>query len=97
MPSCDARHAEYDRIAGGKIQVGTLPNWTRVQGKVAWRVVQGPYSNLPAAWHEFIAQVGEQVRGPPAGPSGDVYVCSPEDHASDRGAKILTLLYLPVG
>jgi hypothetical protein len=94
MALCDGAHARYDQLAAGKIQVGNLPEWTRVQGRVAWSVVKGPYSQLPAAWQSFMRDApGASVH--PNGPPGDVYVCNPMDHQGTEES-MLTLLYVPV-
>jgi len=95
MASCDAAHAELDKWVGAQTQVGELPGWTRVRGKVAWKVVQGPYSGLDAAWREFTIGLGS-VQARPNGPCGDVYACQIPDHEPDGGAKLLTILYAPV-
>lgn len=34
MAACDAAHAELDMLVGKKVQVGSLPTWTRV--RVRW-------------------------------------------------------------
>ncbi|HKV90818.1 MAG TPA: hypothetical protein VJQ43_06465 [Thermoplasmata archaeon] len=96
MANCEAAHAEYDRLANGALQVGTLPKWMRVQGKVAWYVAQGPYSGLPEAWQKFHHGLGAARAGRPDGPAGDVYVCDPDDHRTDGGRQLLTILYLPI-
>jgi len=46
MTCCTDVHKQFDRFANGKVQVGELPEWTHVHGKVAWFVYQGPYSEL---------------------------------------------------
>ncbi len=92
MATCDAAHAELDGLVGKKVQIGPLPKWTRVQGKAAWTVVQGPYSGLSAGWRKFMQSVG-QAKVRPAGPTGDVYACMPGEHAEDR---LLTILYAPI-
>jgi hypothetical protein len=90
MARCEAAHAEFDRIAAGTIHVGTLPEWTSVRGKVAWTLSKGPYHQLPQAWAAFMREApARDARGP----SGDVYLCIPGDHAEER---LLTILYLPV-
>jgi hypothetical protein len=95
MAACDAAHSELDKLVGKKVQIGTLPPWTRVRGKVAWKVVRGPYSELPGSWMAFMHEVGSGSARP-SGPTGDVYACQPEDHAQDGGSKLLTILYAPV-
>lgn len=96
MRHCEAAHAELDRLADGAVQVGVLPEWTRVQGKAAWFVARGPYSELGKVWETFHYKVEAARGGRPAGPAGDVYACRPEDHADDQQAGLLTILYLPV-
>lgn len=93
---CDAAHAQYDRFANGPAQVGTLPAWTRVQGKVVWLVAQGPLDQLSGVWQGFHAKAGAVMTGRPDGPPGEVFVCPPEAHAADHQAKLLTILYLPI-
>jgi hypothetical protein len=46
MAECDDIHRQFDRLANGALQVGELPAWTRVQGKVAWYLFQGPYGGM---------------------------------------------------
>ena len=46
MAECDEVRRQFDGLANGALQVGELPAWTRVQGKVAWYVFQG--RNVPA-------------------------------------------------
>ena len=93
MASCDSAHAFFDKSVGAPIQVGVLPEWTRVKGKVAWRVVKGPYPELSKAWQTFPGDAAKVLRSPPEGPGGDVYLCRPQEHSSDRH---LTVLYLPL-
>jgi hypothetical protein len=93
--ACAAAHAELDPLVGKEVSVGELPLWTRVQGRVAWKVVRGPYSELPGSWMAFMREVGTN----PArvnGPTGDVYACQPMDHEADGGSQLLTILYAPV-
>jgi hypothetical protein len=91
MASCDAAHSEFDRHAGKGNQVGSLPEWTRVRGRVVYRVLRGAYEQLPGAWAEFVPSA--MARGPPTGPAGDVYLCTPGEHEEER---LLTILYLPI-
>lgn len=93
MASCDAAHAEFDAKVGRAPETGTLPEWTRVRGRVIWQVVRGPYAELAGPWREFTARTMAELRGPPAGPCGDVYLCDPPGHPPER---LLTILYLPV-
>ena len=95
MTACDTAHSELDPHVGKKVQIGVLPPWARVRGRVAWKVVRGPYSELPASWMAFMAEVGASGTRV-TGPTGDVYACQPQDHAKDGGAKLLTILYAPV-
>jgi hypothetical protein len=52
---CDRErvHGEYEGFANGKVQIGSLPGWMHVNGRVARYVFQGPYSQLPQAWMDF--------------------------------------------
>jgi hypothetical protein len=95
MPACDAAHSELDPFVGKKVTVGKLPVWARVQGRVAWKVVRGPYTELPENWMAFMREVGTS-RARANGPTGDVYACQPMDHEKDGGSKLLTILYAPV-
>jgi hypothetical protein len=93
---CADVHKQFDRFANGEVQVGKLPEWMHVNGKVAWYVYQGPYSELGSKgfsefWRKFRAAKLEV-----AGPPGDVYVCSPECHEADKQAKMLTVIWCPV-
>ena len=38
MTCCEAMHKDLDSKANGEIQVGVLPAWTHVTGRVAWYV-----------------------------------------------------------
>jgi len=46
MTCCSDVHKQFDKFADGKVQVGELPKWMHVSGKVAWNVFQGPYNEL---------------------------------------------------
>ncbi len=92
VASCDGAHAFFDKTVGAPVQIGMLPDWTRVKGKVAWRVVKGPYSELPRVWAAFPGEAAKVLRGPPDGPAGDVFLCNPQEHSPDR---LLTVVYLP--
>lgn len=93
MRKCESAHKEFDAAAKtGTISVGTLPTWTRVEGRVVWRVVQGPYERLSGAWMKFPQEAAMRLQGGPAGPCGDVYLCAPGEHAA---SKLLTILYYP--
>jgi len=94
LTSCDHVHRDYDPHANSQIQVGVLPEWMHVTGKVAWYVFQGPYSQLPVGWNDFWAKFRSaslEITGPP----GDVYVCAPEEHRGDE-QKLTTILWAPV-
>jgi hypothetical protein len=92
---CEMIHGEFDRYANNKVQVGELPNWMHISGKVAWYVFQGPYSGLSQGWREFMRKLHELDTANLAGPPGDVYVCDPQDH---QGAehRIITILWTPL-
>ncbi len=96
MSVCDAAHQMFDPLANGDLQVGTLPAWTRVQGKVVWFVWRGPLDLLGEAWAFFHRKVRAAGPGQPDGPPGEVFLCRPEDHAADRQTRLLTILYLPL-
>jgi hypothetical protein len=95
MANCDLAHKEFDPLVEKGVQIGKLPDWTCVGGKVAFRVLRGPYEQLSKAWAEFPSRAIGVARSAPRGPPGDVYLCSPMDHPDDP-AKMLTVLYLPV-
>jgi len=96
MTACNELHEQYDQYANGKVQVGELPKWMRVSGKVAWYIYQGPYSELGSkGFDEFWKKFGEahlQMDGPP----GDVYICSPDCHVEDKQTKMLTIIWCPI-
>ena len=96
MAICDAAHQRFDQLANGELQVGTLPSWTRVQGKVAWFVWRGPLDMLGEAWAFFHRKVRAANPGRPDGPPGEIFLCRPEDHRGDGQSKLLTILYLPL-
>ncbi len=96
MSCCEAMHKALDGMANGEIQVGELPAWTHVSGRVAWYVYQGTYADLSTKgwdvfWRKF-ATANLKMEGAP----GDVYACSPGCHKEDRGEKMLTLFWAPV-
>ena len=95
MPKCDTFHKEYDRLANGPVQVGELPAWSHVKGKVAWYVYRGSYAGLGQAWQKF-AQKRTAAKLAGYGAPGDLYVCDPADHPVDREAKLLTILWAPL-
>ncbi len=96
MTCCEEEHRAYDKLANREIQVGELPPATRVKGRVAWYVYQGPYADLPMKgwelfWKKF-ATKNLKMEGAP----GDVYICNPGCHKEDEQAKMLTILWAPV-
>ena len=94
MALCDEVHREYDALANGSVQIGELPPWTHVHGRMAFYVYQGPYGGLADGWREFHhkrAALDLEVHGPP----GDVYACDPDDHKGSE-ARIITLLWVPL-
>ncbi|HTT35606.1 MAG TPA: hypothetical protein VMH78_07045 [Thermoplasmata archaeon] len=95
MPACERIHRELDGLVGRKVQIGSLPTWTHVHGRVAWTVVRGPYSELPGSWMTFMRAV-DAAGARRNGPTGDVYACQPEDHTGDGESTLLTILYAPV-
>lgn len=96
MKPCEEVHRTYDRLANGEVQVGELPSWMHVQGKVAWYVFQGPYAALSEAWANFMQQALASDVGAVVGPPGDVYVCDPLDHLEEEQATLTTILWAPV-
>lgn len=96
MAVCDRAHAEFDHLANGAVQVGTLPKWMRIQGKVAWYVAQGPLSEMSKAWQTFMQKLEAAHPGRLEGPPGDVSVCPPEEHAKDGQRKLLMIIYFPL-
>ena len=89
-------HKAFGPLAGGAIQVGELPDWTRIRGRVAWYVYRGPYRDLgETGWRVFWHKVTE-AKLTMAGVPGDLYVCSPDAHAGDAQRDMLTLLWAPV-
>jgi hypothetical protein len=95
MPPCEDAHREYDKHANGHIQIGQLPNWMNVNGKVAWFVFKGPYNELPEGWSEFMKKAHSLSNAKIAGPPGDVYLCDPTDHKGDEN-NMLTILWAPL-
>jgi len=96
VATCEQAHREFDRLGTGEIQTGALPTWLHVQGRVAWRVHQGPYSGISRAFPEFIEKVQEQLPGKIRGAPGDVYVCSPMDHVGAEAKRLLTIFWGPI-
>jgi len=84
MTCCTDLHKQYGKLANGPIQVGELPGWMHLNGKVAWYVFQGPYSELgPRGFSDFWKKFSEaklKITGAP----GDVYICPPECHEADK-------------
>jgi len=95
VPNCDSAHQQLEPLSPKGIQVGTLPDWVCVQGKVVYKVVRGAYDQLPKEWASFPQQALSTARTAPRGPPGDVYVCGPMDHPKDP-SKMLTILYVPI-
>jgi hypothetical protein len=93
---CTDIHKQYDKFANGAVQVGELPEWMHIKGKVAWYVFQGPYSELGSKgfrtfWKKF-SEAKLKMNGAP----GDVYICPPESHEADKQAKMLTIIWCPI-
>ncbi len=95
MRLCDLVHRDYDRFANKNVNVGELPPWMHIQGKVVWYVFQGPYSGLSEAWATFHRKVVASKRGEPYGPPGDVFVCDPDEHKADPET-LTTILFMPL-
>jgi hypothetical protein len=95
LAHCDKIHEEYDRYANAHVQVGQLPAWMHVDGKVAWYVFQGPYRKLPEGWGEFMKKAQASNPGGFAGPPGDVYACDPQDHKGNE-QRLITILWAPL-
>jgi hypothetical protein len=95
MARCDLAHKVFDSQVQKGIQVGKLPDWTCVGGKVVYRVLKGSYEQLPDAWSSFASEAMSVAGSPSRGPPGDVYLCTVMDHPKDP-AKLLTILYVPV-
>lgn len=95
MRSCENAHKEFDRQANGKIEIGSLPRWTNVDGRVVWYVFQGPYKSLPEAWSGFMGKARALSKVKFSGPPGDVYVCNPEEHKGEENSMI-TFLWVPI-
>ena len=92
---CDEIHREFDGFANGSVQIGELPPWTHVRGRMAFYVYQGPYNGLGDAWQDFARKKGAldlEFHGPP----GEVYVCDPSDHPGDAQKTMLTILWAPL-
>ena len=96
LTCCSDVHKLFDKLANGKVQVGELPKWMHVSGKVAWYVYQGPYSELGSkGFSTFWRKFGE-AKLEMAGPPGDVYVCSPDCDEADKQTKMLTIIWCPI-
>ena len=96
MAVCEAAHQRFDPLANGDLQIGTLPAWTRIRGRVAWSVWRGPLDMLGEAWVFFHRKVRASNPRQADGPPGEIFLCRPEDHAGDGQTKLLTILYLPL-
>jgi hypothetical protein len=96
MTCCSDVHKQFDKFANGKVQVGELPKWMHVSGKIAWYVYQGPYSELGSKGFSTFWKRFREVKLEMDGPPGDVYVCSPECHEEDKQAKMLTIIWCPI-
>ncbi len=94
MAVCEEAHEQFAGIVNADGQVGMLPEWMHVRGRVFWWVYQGPYEAMSAAWRTFHEKGGE-AGVVPAGPPGDIYVCDPDDHRDDPD-RILTVMWIPV-
>ncbi len=95
LRSCDRFHSEFDRLANGEVQIGQLPAWMHVNGRVAWYVFQGPYSGISKGWSEFWAKfrkAGLSIEGAP----GDVYVCPPDEHKDEDQRTLISILWAPL-
>lgn len=46
MTLCDEIHRAYDQMAVGPVQIGELPEWIRIHGKVAWYVYAGSHRDI---------------------------------------------------
>ena len=93
---CDEMHRQFGALANGDVQIGELPAWTRIHGRVAWYVYSGPYSELGekgwrAFWTKFTTAPATM-----GGVPGDLYVCSPDAHVEEGQKDMLTLLFAPV-
>jgi hypothetical protein len=96
MRECEEFHKQFDGIASGPLQMGSLPPALRVTGKVAWMVYAGPYRDLGekgfgAFWPKLRA-AKLTMHGAP----GDLYVCPPEVHEAEGGKGMLTILWAPL-
>ena len=96
MTACEEVHRKYDALAHAEVQAGELPAWMRIQGRVAWYAVQGPYDHLGDAWAEFMQKALASDIGPVSGPPGDVYVCDPLDHLAEAEERLTTILWVPL-
>jgi len=95
MRSCEQVHKEYEKKSNGNVEVGILPAWMRVNGRVAWYVFKGPYSKLPDGWSEYWKKFGQNPSLKVGGPPGDVYVCMPQEHKGDEDSMI-TIFWTPL-
>ena len=95
MAICDEVHKRYDALANKDVQVGELPEWMHVTGKVAWYAYQGPLSEMGAAWGKFHKGVHADGHQPDGAP-GDLYVCDPDDHPGEAQKTLITIFWIPV-
>ncbi|HEY7589201.1 MAG TPA: hypothetical protein VIB49_10725 [Thermoplasmata archaeon] len=95
MSCCEEYHKAFDTLANREIQLGELPSFLPVRGRLAWYVYRGPYRDLSGAWDLFwrkFTTKDVKMEGVP----GDVYVCNPGCHKEDRQENMLTILYAQV-
>lgn len=95
MRHCDQVHRDYDRLANKDVNVGELPTWMHIKGKVAWYVYQGDYGGLGEGWSTFHRKVVAAKVGKPYGPPGDVFVCDPDEHKDDP-KNLITIMFMPL-
>ncbi|MCW4020634.1 MAG: hypothetical protein NWF14_05335 [Candidatus Bathyarchaeota archaeon] len=96
MSGCAKIHNQFDKLANGEIQVGELPSWLPVKGKMAWYIYQGPHSELLAKGHNEFWKKFTIASLKMAGSPGDIYLCSPENHEEDNYTKLLTIIWCPI-
>ncbi len=98
MTCCTEMHKQFDKLANGELQIGEMPDWMPIKGRMAWYVYQGPYSQLGSKgfaefWRKFNAAGLKMTE---MGAPGDIYVCSPECHKQDDQARLLTIIWCPI-
>ena len=96
MSSCSMPHEKWDPIANGPVQVGELPEWMRIRGKLVWYVFQGSYADLGKGWGLFMEKVKASGLQGVTGPPGDIYVCDPEEHPGNLVSTMTTILWAPL-